>query len=162
MAKTIPEWKLLKAHFPAVNAHNCAQLVGGKVKYNYDIGVFTNFCCIRVSRALNLSGQPVKYFKDIGSDRKTLKPAVSSGKDKRWHVFRVRSLRKYMEEHYGKGETVPPATYKQSLKGRNGIILYEVPGWDDASGHADCWQDTTCLWRDYGNKASTILFWEAP
>lgn len=132
------------------------------MKYNHDIGVFTNFCCIRVSHALNKSGHPVKYFKDISSDRKTLKPAVTSGKDGRWNVFRVRSLRKYMERHYGRGEQIPLVSYKKSLKGRYGIIVYVVPGWNDASGHADCWADNDCLWKDYGNKASSILFWEAP
>lgn len=162
MARPIPKWKLLKTHFPALDPGPCALLVGGKVKLNYDIGVFTNFCCIRVSRALNLSGHPISYFQDIGSDRKSMKPAVSSGKSKQWHVFRVRSLRKYMERQYGKGERVPTASYKAHLKGRNGIILYEVPGWDDASGHADCWEDSDCLYKDYGTKANEILFWEAP
>lgn len=94
MSKVLPKWSLLKVNFPAFDAATVARLVGGKVQVNFDSGVFTNFCCIRVSRALNLSGQP-------------------------------------------------------------------VPGWDDASGHADCWEDTTCLWRDNGNKAKEIYFWEA-
>jgi hypothetical protein len=162
VAKSIPEWDKLKANFPALSAAACARIIGGKVKYNHDKRVFTNFCCIRVSRALNLSGDPVKYFRDIGADGKTMKPAVSSGKDKRWHIFRVRSLRKYMEKTYGKGEPVPLSSYKTHLAGRKGIILYEVPGWDDASGHADCWEESRCLWRDFGDKAKVILFWDAP
>ncbi len=162
MGKALPAWKSLETHFPAFDARTCAGLVGGKVKLNHDIGVFTNFCCIRVSRALNLSGQPVTYFKDIGPDRKSFTPAVSSGASGQWHVFRVRSLRKYMERTYGKGEAVVPvANYRKILNNRRGIVLYVVPGWDDASGHADCWKDTGCLWEDYGFKASEILFWKA-
>ena len=42
------------------------------------------------------------------------------------------------------------------------LLPVYVPGWDDASGHADCWEDTKCLWRDYGKKAKEIYFWEAP
>lgn len=161
MSRTIPKWDLLEKYFPAASAGIVARLVGGKVQYNYDIGVFSNFCCIRVSRALNLAGQPVSYFKDVGSGG-GMKPAVSSGKNKQWHVFRVRSLRKYMETTYGAGEAFKSSDYATGLNGRRGIVLYEVPGWDDASGHADCWKDSDCLWKDYGDKATDIYFWEAP
>ena len=160
MARKLPPWKSLKTHFPASNAATVARLIGGKVQYNYDIKVFTNFCCIRVSRALNLSGHPVRYFKDTGANGK-LRPAVSSGKNKQWHIFRVRSLRKYMESNYGKGEPHNAATYKQKLKGRHGIILQEVPGMSDASGHADCWDNDRCLWDDFGSRATAIFFWPA-
>jgi hypothetical protein len=67
-----------------------------------------------------------------------------------------------LEKTYGKGEPVPLSSYKTHLAGRKGIIVYEVPGWDDASGHADCWEESRCLWRDFGDKAKVILFWDAP
>lgn len=161
MSRALPKWDLLKRHFPAFAAADVARIIGGKVQYNHDIGVFTNFCCIRVSRALNKSGHPVAYFKDVGARGGGMKPAVSSGKNHQWHIFRVRSLRKYMEKIYGAGEPFTSANYATGMNGRNGIVLYEVPGWNDASGHADCWEETKCLFKDYGDKAQEIYFWEA-
>ena len=40
-------------HYPAKGAGAVFKSVGGKVELNYDIGVFSNACATRVSKALN-------------------------------------------------------------------------------------------------------------
>lgn len=149
--RALPSWQLLALHYPAHEASVVASMIGGKIKLNYDSGTFSNFCAIRVSRSLNLAGHQIPYIKD----------QVSSGSDGRWYIYRVRVLTKYLEEQYGKGEVVQPVKHKDALKGRRGIIIFEVAVWNNASGHADLWDDQKCLWQGYADVASTIRFWPA-
>lgn len=53
--KKLPAWTELLKHFPNKEAKEVFTEIGGKVKLNYDIGVFENACATRISRALNLS-----------------------------------------------------------------------------------------------------------
>lgn len=149
--KALPAWQRLSTHYPAHEAGVVAGMIGGKVKLNYDSRVFTNFCAIRVSRALNLSGHQIPYIKD----------QTSSGSDGRWYIFRVRTLIKHLEAQYGKPDIIQPAAHKTALKSRRGIIIFEVNVWTDASGHADLWDSQRCLWKGYADVASKILFWAA-
>ena len=52
----LPEWNQLKTHYPALSAATVFSTIGGKVKLNYDIDVFTNACAVRISKALNTVG----------------------------------------------------------------------------------------------------------
>lgn len=53
-----------------------------------------------------------------------------------------------------------PSHYKIELSGKKGIIVFEVSGWSDATGHADLWDGAGCVGSDCGERASKILFWE--
>lgn len=55
--KKLPPWKELLKNFPNKDAGTVFTEIGGKVKLNYDIGVFSNACAIRISKALNFSGE---------------------------------------------------------------------------------------------------------
>jgi hypothetical protein len=70
-------------------------------------------------------------------------------------------LVKHLSSHYSSPEVLSPSLYKDSLKDRKGIIVFEVSGWSDATGHADLWDGKNCLWQDYGGHSDNILFWEA-
>ena len=48
-------------------------------------------------------------------------------------------LIKYLKLKYGNPDELMPSEYKEKLKGRKGIIVFEVSGWSDATGHADLW-----------------------
>ncbi len=158
----LPKWNKLKTHYPALEASAVFKSIGGKVELNHDIGVFSNACATRVSKALNGAGgaHAIPFFKDIGPDGK-LEAQVSSGKNNNWYIFRVRMLTKHLTSRYGKPEAFSPAGYKTHLKGRKGIIIFQVTGWSDATGHADLWNGTKCLWKGYGGLANKVLFWEA-
>lgn len=138
------------------------QAIGGKVLHNYQIGVFSNACSTRVSVALNASGKEheIPFFKDSGVTGKP-EAQVSSGANKKWYIFRVKMLVKHLTERYGKPEEFIPEDYQKKLAGKTGIIVFEVKGWSDATGHADLWDGTVCLWHGYEELAQKILFWPA-
>jgi len=158
----LPKWEVLKGYYPAQKAEDVFKLIGGKVELNFDMGVFNNACATRVSRALNASGgiHVIPYFEDIGPSGK-MESQVSSGRNKQWHIFRVKMLVKHLTKFYGKSEELKPYEYKEKVKGRKGIIVFEVSGWSDATGHADLWDGYRCLWKGYGGVADKVLFWEA-
>lgn len=158
----LPKWEILKAYYPALEANAVFKGVGGKVEYNYDIGVFSNACATRVSKALNGAGGAyvIPFFKAVSPNGK-LEAQVSSGKNKNWYIFRVKMLVKHLTTRYGAPEEFSPPEYKTKLKDRKGIIVFQVAGWSDATGHADLWDGGKCLWKGYGGLANKILFWEA-
>ncbi|MGX9728030.1 MAG: type VI secretion system amidase effector protein Tae4 [Candidatus Electronema sp. VV] len=158
----LPPWSILQTHFPAKPAGDVFQAIGGKVFYNYQIGVFSNACSTRISAALNESGKEhaIPFFKDAGTTGK-LQAQVSSGANKKWYIFRVKMLVKHLTERYGKPDEFLPEDYQQKIAGRKGIIVFEVKGWSDATGHADLWDGAACLWHGYDSVAEKILFWEA-
>ena len=47
------------------------------------------------------------------------------------------------------------------LQGRKGIIIYEVSGWADATGHADLWDGSKCVYKGYGSVSHKVSFWQA-
>lgn len=134
----LPKWNVLKTLYPALDAGTVFKDIGGKVELNYDIGVFSNACATRVSKALNGAGSvhSIPFFKEIGPNGK-LEAQVSSGKNRNWYIFRVKMLMKHLISKYGKPEKFSPSEYKTELKRRKGIIIFEVTGWSDATGHAD-------------------------
>lgn len=158
----LPPWNDLLKYFPNKDAGSVFSEIGGKVKLNYDIGVFTNACATRISRALNLSGtqHEIPYYTAVGPSGK-VEAQVSSGQQKKWYIFRVKILIKYLSEKYGEPKQHTPAEYKAKLSGKKGIIVFEVSGWSDATGHADLWDGKKCVGSDYGGQSSRVLFWEA-
>lgn len=160
--KKLPTWSSLNTNFPNKPAKDVFTEIGGKVKLNYDIGVFTNACATRISRALNLSGEThrIPYFKTKNSVGEDV-VQVSSGGKKNWYIFRVKAMIEYLTQSYGSPSISLPSDYKKLLSGKKGVIIFEVSGWADASGHADLWNGKTCVGSDYGEKSSRILFWEA-
>ena len=160
--KELPNWAILIAKYPNKKAETVFTEIGGKVQLNYDIGVFSNACATRISKALNDSGanHHIPYIKDVGPTGK-MESQVSSGENKRWYIFRVKILAKYLIKTYGSPLEYQSHEYKSKLAGKKGIIMFEVTGWDDATGHADLWDGAKAVWQDYGGQANKILFWEA-
>jgi len=159
--KKLPPWNSLLKNFPNHEASKVFTDIGGKVKLNYDIGVFTNACATRVSKALNFSGEKyrIPYFKTKNSAGEDV-VQVSSGGKKYWYIFRVKALIEYLTQTYGNPNIMAPAGFKNALSGKKGIILFEVSGWSDASGHADLWDGNKVVGSDYGDKANRVYFWE--
>jgi len=160
--KKLPKWDVLKGNYPALPAPVVFKQIGGKVELNFDIGVFENACAIRVSKALNQSGglHKIPFFKDAGPNGR-FEAQVSSGKNKNWYIFRVKMLIKYLTKNYGAPEVFTPAKYKKEINGRKGIIIYEVNGWSNATGHADLWNGLNCVYQGYGDVSHKIYFWTA-
>lgn len=140
---------------PGGSADEAKHIIGGRATSD---GI-DNTCVLRVSRAFNYSGNLIP--RSSTDEILTIK-----GGDGRNYAIRVREFTRYMRRKYGApsyeheypapgGGEVPA-----SFKGRQGVIIFEVEGWTDATGHADLWNGTTCRHHCYFNKASRVMLWE--
>lgn len=64
---------------------------------------FPNSCVVRISRALNYSGQPI---------HQSVRALTVSGADHKWYAFRVAEFETYMRHEYGppRSRPTPPRT----------------------------------------------------
>ncbi len=81
--KKSPKWDELLKNYPNKDAKTIFTDIGGKVKLNYDIGVFKNACATRVSKALNFSPglHDIPYFKTKNSNGNDIVQVSSGGKN---------------------------------------------------------------------------------
>lgn len=114
--------------------------IGGKVEQNIKLGLtnpdagFTNACAIRMSYALNYSGVTITR----GSW------ATVSGTDKKWYIYRVRDLRRFLVSSFGEPDVVKTTPASSDFAKLKGIIIFSVAGWSDATGHASIWDGDKC------------------
>ena len=143
-----PEFSKMKVAYPKGSAEEVFKLIGGKILANN----FANSCAIRVSRSLNYSGHSIKY----------IPPNLTvSGSDGKWYIYRVKELIKYLKANYGEPDTtVVNKPHQVKFKGKNGIIIFEVDAWDDASGHATLWDGSTCSDKCYFPLSKKVMLWE--
>lgn len=118
-----------------------------------------NTCVLRLSRAFNYSGNRIPRSS-------TDEILTIRGGDGLHYALRVREFTRYMKRKYGKptlqkkygrpgGGPVPP-----EFLGRQGVIIFDVRGWADATGHVDLWNGAKCRHNGYFHKASTVMLWE--
>jgi hypothetical protein len=143
-----PEFFRMKAAYPQGTPEKVLKLIGGKVLANN----FANTCAIRVSRAFNYSGAPIKY----------IPPNLTvSGSDGKWYIYRVKELIKFLNRSFGEPDvSVINKPYQDAIRGKKGIIVFEVDGWDDASGHATLWDGNTCSDKCYFPISKKVMLWE--
>ncbi|WP_260433579.1 type VI secretion system amidase effector protein Tae4 [Burkholderia sp. Bp8998] len=118
------------------------------------------YCAVRLSYILGQAGMPIPYI--LGQ--------TVSGADKRWYFFRVKNLIDFLEQRWGKAEVIrfPPPRGGNALTNRQGIILFEVSGWSNATGHATLFNGSTCCDQCYFNEPGTNYrtdrahFWSLP
>lgn len=118
---------------------------------------------MRFSRSLNYSGYIIN---NQVSGFYTVK-----GKDKLNYLLRVKETIKFVQSKFG----APTNTFKSSeismsnvhsqLMGKTGIIIFDISGWSDATGHVTLWNGSTCGDSCYFNpsppaKTDRIIFWE--
>jgi hypothetical protein len=146
--RPLPDGRTMWQNYPADDAATVKRNIGGGVDASY----ITNTCVVRLSAALNAAGHP------IPSALPGL--ATVAGKDGKRYALRVREIRKYLEATYG------PPTYvvagpsaKAALAGKRGIILFEVAGFSDATGHVDMWNGRTARYQDFFSEAQEVLLW---
>lgn len=148
---------------PSSQGVRVAQLVGGNVAKNIENPDpktrWSNTCAVRMSFILNHSGMVLPRIAG-----KTV-----SGADRRQYFFRVRDLIGFLESRWGKPEIVayPPAD-GGALRGKKGIVLFEVSGWQDAQGHATLFNGSVCYDQCYFNQPLALYrtdranFWSLP
>lgn len=138
-----------------VTVSKVGEKIGGNVGLNIALGEkdpnqgFTNACAIRMSYVLNYTGSKI--------NRGAWKTV--SGKDKNWYIFRVRDFLKYMYEVYGQPDKTVVNPTVHDFKGLNGILVFNVNGWNDASGHVTLWNGSACSDHCYFPLANEASIW---
>lgn len=170
MPKTIPDFDKMWAAYPHGEAKAVKRLIGGSVNADY----ITNTCVIRVSRAINGAGGTLPITMDLGKGLRLL--TVKGGDGKRY-ALRVREFQRYMELTHGKPavswknpkperpkagvahRSVAAADIPAALKGKRGIIMFEVEGWGDAGGHFDLWDGSGVAHEEYFYNSISVSLW---
>ncbi|HZJ97577.1 MAG TPA: type VI secretion system amidase effector protein Tae4 [Oligella sp.] len=138
-----------------------AEVIGGRVAYNInevdELYRWKNTCAVRLSYVLNESGLKVPAI-----PTKTV-----SGSNGSQYFFRVRDLKDFLIANLGNPEVISGDVRNPTqLKGRKGIVLFDISGWSDASGHASLFDGASCYDACYfahpqaTYQTNSIFFWE--
>lgn len=140
------------------------QLIGGTV-YNSRTNnpdSYQNACALRVSRALNYSGNRIPVFYNNEGKQRTQK-----GADNLNYILDAASLLAYMKKTFLNSNPIhlvnkTPTEFKSAMNGKWGIyiMLPKNTTTFNASGHADFWSNTGCLSGCHFEDAKEIYFWE--
>ena len=128
-----------------------ADRIGGRVKDNIVAGHFRNACAIRMSYVFNGTGTPIS-----GGFGQTV-----SGADGKQYLFRVRDMTRFIETKFGTADASGADASQTALAGRRGLLVFDVEGWSDATGHITLWDGYRCSDACYFPEAgSRVRFWE--
>lgn len=145
-------------------------LVGGNVaelrRENPDD--YTNACALRMSRAFNYGGYAVPSG--------TLIPGTNiyrvRGGDGKPYIMRVNGVIHFVRHNWGEPDKVLAPDETARLAGLKGLIVIEVQGWSDATGHVTLWDGRQTgdgsTYQDPANSSylspsvslSRVFFWE--
>ncbi|WP_454121412.1 type VI secretion system amidase effector protein Tae4 [Kosakonia sp. Marseille-Q7440] len=135
----------MRIYDPADSGAKVAQVIGGKVAMNIaPRGAWVNTCAVRISYILNQTGTTIPFIAN-----KTV-----SGADGRWYFHYVADVIHFLRQSWGKPDIItryPPAG-GGDLAGKKGLILFEISGWGDATGHATLWNGLQCYDHCYFNE----------
>lgn len=159
MAEQLRNFDHLWNAYPAPGgpAEDAKHMIGGEV----DADWVTNTCVVRLSRAMNYSGNLVAEV--AGDEILTLR-----GADGRPYALRVAEFQRYLRRRYGPPTlswTYPPqqgGPVPASFRGRKGILCFEVSVWSDATGHFDLWDGSAPRHHGYFDVADAVHLWEVP
>ncbi len=157
MAKKLPPFQKMWDNYPKSSSKDVIDLIfAGKHNYKWIKKNIKNTCTIRLSRALNYSGDPIM---------KTTIMSVLLGNDNKWYGYRVREMRSYLESRYGSpivsDESSSAVARRSAVSGKQGIIIFRVRGWEDATEHTDIWNRGTVRYKDYFTKAYQVQLWSS-
>lgn len=151
----MPSYSVVSSKFNIVakmSSPDVYKLIGGMVYENYlrDPQAYSNACTLRLSYALNMSGNNIPYIKDV-----TGSGDVDKDGTKEWYFYRVTDMTNYLNNTYGEYDIVTI----NDIQGQEGIIGYTECGWGNATGHLDIWDGNDCLSQGYSN-CDIIYFWK--
>ena len=148
-------WQLFRQVLGDGSVAYVGKFIGGKVGQNIASGAFPNACAIRLSYALNHAG--------IGL-------ALAAGKhvsaaDGSQYLFRVADMHAFLRSRFGPPDVSSSGPSTRAFEGKRGIILFEVRGWSDATGHVTLWDGMSikdCSDHCYFANASHVHLWMLP
>jgi hypothetical protein len=141
----LPSFGSLWANYPLGSSEEVKRKIGGNVNASW----ITNTCVIRISYAFNKSMAPIP---NGWAGLTTVK-----GGDGKRYAFRVREFQPFLTGKYGAPDV--SGTTQEAFNGKKGIIMFDVQGWSDATGHFDLWNGSHARNSEYFSQASKILLW---
>jgi len=178
-----PSWADMSKHYPDKNITTEVlydTMIGGRFKRLYQHEAYENTCAVRMSYALNRSGlkmgtAPSKDGDIDGGDGfkywirvSDLKPHLMKqfkGADEELDIPTIpASLIENipaMQEKYVQRRRFVQAWLDAKLAGRHGIVVFNVTGWRDATGHFTLWDGKSLAYADGHDSPAdnTYYFW---
>ncbi|KPN74829.1 MULTISPECIES: type VI secretion system amidase effector protein Tae4 [Neisseria] len=155
---------LWKAYPKKSSAEEAYRQAGGipLALYLENSTAYENACAIRLSHSFNEGNFPLTKQK-LSSVKNAYAQKGANGKP---YLFRVNDMIKYVTNQLGKPDIELIANGTNQSKhfaGMQGIIIFVVKGWGNATGHVTLWNDYECGDKCYfqPNNATLvkILFW---
>jgi hypothetical protein len=158
--KFVDVWSQYPVHMDAPSVY---KLVGGNAYELFKTNPtgYANACALRLSRSFNYGG--VTITKGATGYK------VKGGDDKNY-LLRVKDMISFVKANFGSPDVTAKPNGKDvsaNFKGKNGILIFAVSGWGDASGHVTLWNGSDCGDHCYFThpnqpKAQTtdVFFWE--
>ncbi|WP_436872654.1 type VI secretion system amidase effector protein Tae4 [Acinetobacter haemolyticus] len=153
-------WENYPVKMPAGEVY---EMVGGNAYALYTenpVG-YANACALRLSRSFNYGGMPIK---------KTTKGYKVSGGDSKLYLLRVREMINFVENNLGKADiSIKPNNNEDvssQIQNKKGIIIFNVTGWGDATGHVTLWNGSDCgdscyfIHSQPTVRTTDVFFWE--
>ena len=158
--KNFPAFDSLWLHYPAgKTAQEVKAMIGGLVNSSW----IRNTCAIRMSHALNYSGQPIPKGRLLKNGRFL---STVTGADKLQYAYRLAELKQFLIEEYGPptrsetAETVGTANVpKEPFLGQRGVIVFDVRDFGDSTGHIDLWDGADAKEHAYFASAHRVCLW---
>lgn len=103
---------------------------------------WVNTCAIRMSYILAQAGMPIPHLSG-----KTI-----PGRGHHQYFYRVKALRSFLQQRWGRADVQLNQPHNGlGLSGKQGVIIFGVSGWGDASGHASSFNGSSCYDKGYFN-----------
>jgi hypothetical protein len=121
-----------------------------------------NTCAIRLSRAFNYAGAPIK---------KTAGLLTEKGTDGKWYLIRANDFARYCENQFGKADVTQrgksEANLKDAIRGQPGVVLFRLKKQTrsgrelemSAFGHGDIWDGSVVWYNDVFWETWQVVLW---
>lgn len=141
----LPQLDKMWSKYPTGTSDEVKRMIGGGVNGAW----VTNTCVIRISYCFNYAG----YLIPNGV------PGLETtfGKDRKRYAFRVAEFKPFLEKTFKRADV--SGRSERDVKGKKGVIMFDVEGWSDATGHFDLWDGRKCAGSEYFDKAHRIYLW---
>ncbi|MBN3573255.1 type VI secretion system amidase effector protein Tae4 [Vibrio ostreicida] len=117
------------------------EIVGGRALELYlaDSDSYANACALRMSRSFNYGG----FLVPSGTIIETYPIYRVRGADNKIYILRVKDLIQYIKFNWGSPEYDMEPVDISAISGKRGVMIIEVSGWGDASGHVTLWDGSS-------------------
>ncbi len=161
-----PKFSDVWAKYPHKSAAaDVYKLIGGNIEALYleDPKKYENACALRLSRAFNYGG--------LTMTAKGKQYGVKGG-DQKIYLLRVNDMMRFVQTNFGDPDLIVIPNGKNrsaDFAGKKGVLIFQVTGWSNATGHVTLWNGADCGDKCYfehemffglGAETTKISFWE--